>query len=153
MSFKTWATTKEIKDKWDHTGLLESAIDKTATAMLLEGQRIYNEKGANNTSAQFKRVSIPLAVRVGTGMTETALLGSALELPNWYTFKDIKLVFEQDSIDEHDLDAEAKVVAEVAGKLSEAVSGLAKSKGSNYVAVHCLSINPDNTIKVNYSVD
>ncbi len=147
MSFKSWAVTKEIENNWEGTGLLEGAIDKTATAMLLEGQKIYNE-ASGSVSVKFNRISIPLAVRVSAGMNEVALLGSTLELPNWYTFKDIKMTDGKQSLDE-----EAKMCAELADELSEAVKGLAKSKKSDYIAVHCFALNPDNTVKINYSVD
>ena len=59
---------KELESRWGRTGLLEGIEDKyasSATAVLLENQRLMNEVSTDTGDiAQFKRISIPLVRRI-----------------------------------------------------------------------------------------
>lgn len=59
---------KELESRWGKTGLLEGIEDRyvrSATAVLLENQRLMNEVSTDTGDiAQFKRISIPLVRRI-----------------------------------------------------------------------------------------
>jgi len=59
---------KELETRWGKTGLLEGIDDRyvrSATAVLLENQRLINEVSTDSGDvAQFKRISIPLVRRI-----------------------------------------------------------------------------------------
>lgn len=59
---------KELESRWGKTGLLEGIQDRyvrSATAVLLENQRLMNEVSTDTGDiAQFKRISIPLVRRI-----------------------------------------------------------------------------------------
>jgi hypothetical protein len=59
---------KELETRWSKTGLLEGIEDRyvrSATAVLLENQRLMNEVSTDTGDiAQFKRISIPLVRRI-----------------------------------------------------------------------------------------
>jgi hypothetical protein len=59
---------KELETRWGKTGLLEGIQDRyvrSATAVLLENQRLMNEVSTDTGDiAQFKRISIPLVRRI-----------------------------------------------------------------------------------------
>lgn len=59
---------KELESRWNKTGLLEGIEDRyvrSATAVLLENQRLINEVSTDTGDiAQFKRISIPLVRRI-----------------------------------------------------------------------------------------
>ena len=59
---------KELETRWGRTGLLEGIEDRyvrSATAVLLENQRLMNEVSTDTGDiAQFKRISIPLVRRI-----------------------------------------------------------------------------------------
>lgn len=59
---------KELETRWNKTGLLEGIEDRyvrSATAVLLENQRLINEVSTDTGDiAQFKRISIPLVRRI-----------------------------------------------------------------------------------------
>lgn len=59
---------KELEGRWGKTGLLENISDRyvrSATAVLLENQRLINEQATDTGDiAQFKRISIPLVRRI-----------------------------------------------------------------------------------------
>ena len=59
---------KELEKRWGKTGLLENIEDRyvrSATAVLLENQRLINEASTDTGDiAQFKRISIPLVRRI-----------------------------------------------------------------------------------------
>lgn len=59
---------KELETRWTKTGLLEGIDDRyvrSATAVLLENQRLMNEVSTDTGDiAQFKRISIPLVRRI-----------------------------------------------------------------------------------------
>ena len=59
---------KELETRWAKTGLLEGIEDRyvrSATAVLLENQRLINEVSTDTADiAQFKRISIPLVRRI-----------------------------------------------------------------------------------------
>lgn len=59
---------KELEGRWGKTGLLEGIEDRyirSATAVLLENQRLINETSTGTDDiAQFKRISIPLVRRI-----------------------------------------------------------------------------------------
>ena len=59
---------KELETRWGKTGLLEGIEDRyvrSATAVLLENQRLMNEVSTDTGDiAQFKRISIPLVRRI-----------------------------------------------------------------------------------------
>lgn len=59
---------RELEGRWAKTGLLENLDDKyvrSATAVLLENQRLMNEVSTDTGDiAQFKRISIPLVRRI-----------------------------------------------------------------------------------------
>jgi hypothetical protein len=59
---------RELEGRWGKTGLLEGLDDKyvrSATAVLLENQRLMNEVSTDTGDiAQFKRISIPLVRRI-----------------------------------------------------------------------------------------
>jgi hypothetical protein len=59
---------KELESRWGKTGLLEGIEDRyvrSATAVLLENQRLINEVSTDTGDiAQFKRISIPLVRRI-----------------------------------------------------------------------------------------
>jgi len=59
---------KELESRWKKTGLLEGIEDRyvrSATAVLLENQRLINEVSTDTGDiAQFKRISIPLVRRI-----------------------------------------------------------------------------------------
>ena len=59
---------KELESRWGKTGLLEGIDDRyvrSATAVLLENQRLMNEVSTDTGDiAQFKRISIPLVRRI-----------------------------------------------------------------------------------------
>lgn len=59
---------KELESRWGKTGLLEGIQDRyvrSATAVLLENQRLINEVSTDTSDiAQFKRISIPLVRRI-----------------------------------------------------------------------------------------
>lgn len=59
---------KELECRWGKTGLLEGIEDRyvrSATAVLLENQRLMNEVSTDTSDiAQFKRISIPLVRRI-----------------------------------------------------------------------------------------
>ena len=59
---------RELESRWGRTGLLNGIEDKyvrSATAVLLENQRLMNEVSTDTSDiAQFKRISIPLVRRI-----------------------------------------------------------------------------------------
>jgi len=59
---------KELESRWNKTGLLQGIEDRyvrSATAVLLENQRLMNEVSTDTGDvAQFKRISIPLVRRI-----------------------------------------------------------------------------------------
>lgn len=59
---------KQLETRWAKTGLLNNIEDKyvrSATAVLLENQRLVNEASTDTSDiAQFKRISIPLVRRI-----------------------------------------------------------------------------------------
>lgn len=59
---------RELETRWAQTGLLEGLQDRyvrSATAVLLENQRLMNEASTDSGDvAQFKRISIPLVRRI-----------------------------------------------------------------------------------------
>jgi len=59
---------KQLENRWSKTGLLNNIEDRfvrSATAVLLENQRIVNEMATDTSDiAQFKRISIPLVRRI-----------------------------------------------------------------------------------------
>ena len=59
---------KQLETRWAKTGLLSNIEDKyvrSATAVLLENQRLVNEASTDTSDiAQFKRISIPLVRRI-----------------------------------------------------------------------------------------
>lgn len=59
---------RELESRWGKTGLLEGIEDRyvrSATAVLLENQRLMNEVSTDTSDiAQFKRISIPLVRRI-----------------------------------------------------------------------------------------
>ena len=67
---------REIETRWKKTGLLEGIQDRyvrSATAVLLENQRLMNEVSTDTGDvAQFKRISIPLVRRLMQGSEDAA---------------------------------------------------------------------------------
>jgi hypothetical protein len=59
---------KELETRWSKTGILKGIEDpyvRSATAVLLENQRLINETATDTSDvAQFKRISIPLVRRI-----------------------------------------------------------------------------------------
>ena len=59
---------RELESRWGRTGLLNGIEDmyvRSATAVLLENQRLMNEVSTDTSDiAQFKRISIPLVRRI-----------------------------------------------------------------------------------------
>jgi hypothetical protein len=59
---------KELETRWSKTGILKGIEDpyvRSATAVLLENQRLINEVATDTSDvAQFKRISIPLVRRI-----------------------------------------------------------------------------------------
>ena len=59
---------RELETRWNKTGILRGIEDpyvRSATAVLLENQRLINETSTDTSDvAQFKRISIPLVRRI-----------------------------------------------------------------------------------------
>ena len=59
---------REVEANWSKTGILKGIEDpfvRSATAVLLENQRLINETSTDTSDvAQFKRISIPLVRRI-----------------------------------------------------------------------------------------
>lgn len=148
----------ELAQKWEKTGLLKLIPEEYRfdCARCLEGQRIYNEQLHDlENIAQFKRVSIPIMRRLFAGAIEPwrnlKIEGSAMPCEKWHTFENIEFPKYEDYCSNrnayHNLDNEAKAVADISAKLTEAIQNFAAGRK---LKLHCISFDQNNNLMINY---
>ena len=139
--------------KWEATGILKTVPKKlrTETATFLENQRIYNEVGMGSDDPAFKRMSIPLCIRVfpnlesrSRGFVVTSELtekfGNAVRLPiqlDLYSENNREKWEKYDSI----LDYEAEALAYLSERIRDAIDQMVYDEGCAVVNLKALGLD------------
>jgi hypothetical protein len=141
----TWSECEEITNRWENTGLLAYAEDKKTTlALVLEGQRRFNNENHHNMHPQFMRLSIPLWVRIINQLSEGQVGTSPTPLTDWIY---LETRFHQ-SVDNYNKEAEILMCAELADQIVTELKKIEKP-----IVVHAMNVEPDgfvHRIKINY---
>lgn len=145
----------DIVERWQETGLLRLVNEDQIADMayLLENQRIYNERDAiGGNASQFRRLSVPLAVRVFPNLKshssykiESRLnLESCLQVPldlDW-------------GCEESGLDNEANYTADIAEEVREELDRFIRSQAPfNVFYVQAFGLNENGDFLLYYDLD
>lgn len=133
---------KNCLEKWSKCGLLRFIPEeyKTDCAVALEVQRIYNEYSVDTSNlAQFKRISIPVIVRVFLGLLENNLdircegrVYSQWMKVDDYIFNDFRETIKN-IWTVYTLDEEAHTWSRICTKIAGNLSAIAKMNNSSTI--------------------